>query len=613
MAQNSTKTFASLTGAAFVLLTSEEIAALSRVELERLTFRSRALTATIATYIKAAETATTTETAVMTTTITTTTNNTVKFDIQAEAEVLKLTPQELAALSTHDLEQLLLRSQAVMRRCPFKSGCSFCALPDEYVLDILLTWITIEDLAQFDKALLNHMDRRAHLSLLRDTEHRGVLSESESHAYYRFDSGVAVWLESRNVYMRGLCFYNNGNDVTIPTGFLARTGQQLLSLDISDQIKIDDTAMEQLAQIFPRLVEISLSYCSRISDTALASLVRHCPRIHTICLYETPIPDAGLAILAQGYPALKKVELGYLDITDAGVCRLAEGCPELEVASLDGLEITDAAILSLFRHCPQLCRLFLLFCHAVTGDEISRNSIGGGGRLMKTLRIRDNGLTDSGLGNIAACCPNLEDIYIFNCREVTDTGFAELLRRCPRLHTVNLSYTRATFVGLDGLGAGDRALKKLSSNNSAITDAALAKIVEAFVNLDHLDLCSCKSITNESLATLSRSSLKLRVLNLGDTAITEAGLSIIGDSFKDLKELFLFRVQLTDTGLGELAIACTSLEHISLDGTQLTEAGIASLVERCSRLRRVRFVSGLPFTEEALCRLCETYPAICFT
>jgi hypothetical protein len=142
---------------------------------------SQSEAAAIATYIKAAETSTTTVTTRETATM-----------------VLKMTPQELAVLSTHDLEQLVLRTQAVMRRCPFKSGCSFCSLPDEYVLDILLTWITIEDLAHFDNALLNRMDRRAYLSLLRDTEHRGVLSVSESS--YDFDSGVAVWLESRNVF-----------------------------------------------------------------------------------------------------------------------------------------------------------------------------------------------------------------------------------------------------------------------------------------------------------------------------------------------------------------------------------------------------------------------------
>jgi hypothetical protein len=639
------KTFASLTGAAFVLLKPEEIAALSRVELERLTIRSRALIASIATYIKTAETATTTvtttvtttETAVTTTTITTTTKSTMKFDIQAEAEVLKVTPQELAVLSTHDLEQLVLRTQAVMRRCPFKSGCSFCSLPDEYVLDILLTWITIEDLAHFDNALLNHMDRRVHLSLLRDTEHRGVLSESES--CYKFDSGVAVWLESRNVFMRELSFHDGSWIVTIPTGFLARTGQQLLSLDLDSCSNISDTVMHQLLQTFPRLEEISLSECFSISDTTLAFLVQHCPRINTLNLNLTRISDAGLAILAQACRALKQVDLHELVITDSGVCRLAEGCPDLEQISFRGAEITDAAFLSLLRHCPQLRRLDLKSCDTITGDGLSRLHIGEGGRSMKVLKLDCvSFLTDSGLGNIAECCPNIEIVHVTSCEEITDTGFAELLRRCPRLHTVEFSDIKITCEGLDRLGEGGKALKTLILNDTVIFDAGLAKLAEACVNLEHLDLTSniiitdaalaslseacvnlkhliltsCSSITDEGLATLARSSLRLQILRLDSTAITEAGLIRIGDGFKDLKELFLRSVRLTDSGLGKIATACPNLEHVALYGVQLTDGGVTRLVERCSRLRIVELAWGSASRKEALARLREAYPALQF-
>ena len=42
----------------------------------------------------------------------------------------------------------------------------------EFILVILLTWLDIEELARFDVALLNRMDRRAYLSLLRDTKHK---------------------------------------------------------------------------------------------------------------------------------------------------------------------------------------------------------------------------------------------------------------------------------------------------------------------------------------------------------------------------------------------------------------------------------------------------------
>ena len=47
------------------------------------------------------------------------------FDIQSEAEVPKLKPEEIAALSKEELEQLALRSQNVLDRCPIKPGCRF--------------------------------------------------------------------------------------------------------------------------------------------------------------------------------------------------------------------------------------------------------------------------------------------------------------------------------------------------------------------------------------------------------------------------------------------------------------------------------------------------------
>jgi hypothetical protein len=34
-----------------------------------------------------------------------------------------MTPQDIAALSKDELEQLMLRSQEVLTRCPIKPGC----------------------------------------------------------------------------------------------------------------------------------------------------------------------------------------------------------------------------------------------------------------------------------------------------------------------------------------------------------------------------------------------------------------------------------------------------------------------------------------------------------
>jgi hypothetical protein len=95
-----------LSGAAFMKMEAQEIAALSRDELVRLAFRGRAIAAAIATYIESTKTQ-------------------ANFDIRAEAEVLNMKPQDIAALSKDELEGLVLHSQEALDRCPFKPGCRF--------------------------------------------------------------------------------------------------------------------------------------------------------------------------------------------------------------------------------------------------------------------------------------------------------------------------------------------------------------------------------------------------------------------------------------------------------------------------------------------------------
>jgi hypothetical protein len=108
----SMQTFQTMAGAAFMEMGAAEVAALSREELVRLTFRGRAIASTIATYIEAIKSE-----------IGTTRSMVDAFDIQAEADVLKMKPQDIAELSKERLEKLVLQSQEVMERCPFKPGC----------------------------------------------------------------------------------------------------------------------------------------------------------------------------------------------------------------------------------------------------------------------------------------------------------------------------------------------------------------------------------------------------------------------------------------------------------------------------------------------------------
>ena len=269
------RTFKTLSGCALTEMDPKEINELSREELLDLAFRGRAVLSDIATYMEA-------------------TSATEMENFKRIVDFLSLQPQDIAALTDNMLKKLVTLCQVIISLSPFKPGCRFCTLPDEYILHVLLEWLTIEDQARFDMALLNHMDRRAHLHLLRDTEHGGVLSVSRSRkGTYKFDSGVCEWLESRNVFMRALKFRDVERD--IPAGLLARTGKQLLEIDLSGCSRISDAEFVSLTSRCPRLQSVNLMSCANITDATAVSLSQHCPRLHTIDFYCTKISDAGLA------------------------------------------------------------------------------------------------------------------------------------------------------------------------------------------------------------------------------------------------------------------------------------------------------------------------------
>ncbi len=75
----------------------------------------------------------------------------------------------------------MLRSQQLLSTALFKPvQCLFEVMPDEFILEIFLEWLDIEELASFDMALANRKYRNKYLYLLRDTVHRGVLRVSRN-------------------------------------------------------------------------------------------------------------------------------------------------------------------------------------------------------------------------------------------------------------------------------------------------------------------------------------------------------------------------------------------------------------------------------------------------
>ena len=63
------------------------------------------------------------------------------------AAFLKFSRRQIEALSIDELQLLVLRSQRLLAKALFKPvQCLFEIMPDEFVIEILLEWLPIEEL-----------------------------------------------------------------------------------------------------------------------------------------------------------------------------------------------------------------------------------------------------------------------------------------------------------------------------------------------------------------------------------------------------------------------------------------------------------------------------------
>jgi F-box/leucine-rich repeat protein 2/20 len=520
-------------------------------------------------------------------------------------DFVRMDRRQIKALSLDELQLLTLRSQALLATALFKPAqCLFEVMPDEYVLHVLLEWLTIEDQARLDRALKNHKYRKDYLYLLRDTEHKGVLSVSENEDGYMFNCGVAEWLESRNVFMRALKFCDLARD--IPAGFLARTGRQLLEIELDECHSVTDAGLTELVGYCPRLEVVKFSDCREVTDAAATTLAQHCPGLHTVDLSGTQVTAEGIAKLGESCKSLKTLGLRKLEISDDGLAMIAERCLNLEnVSLLKCGEITDISASSLARCFPRLHSVDLSGT-AVTDEGLA--SLADGCRALKKIALSGLAITDRGLCKLAESCLNLEDLDLHGCYDITDAVASSLAKHCFQIHTLRLGFTDISDAGVAILGESCRAIKNLELTGLEFTDAGLHRLAELFPRIEDLDLSYCREVTDAALASLAQLCPRIHTLNFSFTKITDAGLARLGDC-RALTNIRLSGLAITDSGLGKLGEECPMLVDVCVAScANITYEGAVALAQHCPRLYLLG-IRDTQVTHECVLRLRNTFPA----
>ena len=238
-------------------------------------------------------------------------------------------------------------------------------------------------------------------------------------------------------------------------------------------INCNDVVLRWLGSRFPSLTHVNLCGWTNISIEGVEFFASSCRRLKELDFsaeYRSPIKHI-----------------------DTLVEVFARNCVDLELIYLKNSEtMTDDALVSLGTYCFKLQTLVLFYCYDL-GDRGMRKIYENCTNMIRLDVSHLDNISDELFRKMLLKWRRLENLYIIGCSNATETGFDVFASGCPALKLIDLSYT----------------FEKLNGSN-------LLSMARGTPNLQVLNLCNCKSITDIILKEFIDLCPLIHTINLGD-------------------------------------------------------------------------------------------------
>ncbi|XP_074627563.1 F-box/LRR-repeat protein 6-like isoform X1 [Acropora palmata] len=282
--------------------------------------------------------------------------------------------------------------------------------------------------------------------------------------------------------------------------------------------KLTDKGIEALGKNCHELESIDLSLCESLTSKGIASIAEKCCRIRSIDLESTKIDIPGLQCIVEKLGAqLECLCLRNCTRLTGGriLPLIQENCPNLRELNLTGTNIRTFHIEKLQAGCPKLQKLFLSSLQLFSAPKTNEKK-GNGFPELVCMNCSHCGMhcqNDNFLNRILCSSNKLESLNLAGHNQLTVEGFSNL----PDFPLKTLKFGDASYSSLDVV------VKKWHAT------------------LESLDIGCSRDINDDCMLLLSSSfgMPKLRELNVSSTNITDAGLRYILNACLNLEKLNL--------------------------------------------------------------------------
>lgn len=297
--------------------------------------------------------------------------------------------------------------------------------------------------------------------------------------------------------------------------------------------------------------------------------------------------------------------------TDVGFGIALKGCGEhLEVFNPGkGTRISDAIIASLADQAKGLKKLVLSECKNLTDRSIVRIAHACG-KTLKEIDLSYMSISEESIAAISAHCSNLTQLDLTAC-EVTDDALLTLEEgSCFELRRLTLSSCeRITNVGVSAALRGCTQLTQLTLPHTIIADEDLVTIASHGTNLKVLNLSGCKRITDTGVRVIAQGCVRLALLILDWTNISDESLIALATYAKALEGVCVYNcARITDAGVLAIAKGCRGLAGLQLGSTDVSDEGLISLATWAKLLKALYLANCQHITDSGVRAILQGCP-----
>uniref|UniRef100_A0A671F5B7 F-box and leucine rich repeat protein 13 n=1 Tax=Rhinolophus ferrumequinum TaxID=59479 RepID=A0A671F5B7_RHIFE len=377
--------------------------------------------------------------------------------------------------------------------------------------------------------------------------------------------------------------------------------KNLQELNVSDCPTFTDDSMRYISEGCPGVLYLNLSNTT-ITNRTMRLLPRHFHNLQSLSLaYCKKFTDKGLQYLSLGNGCHKLIYLdlsGCTQISVQGFRNIANSCTGIMHLTINDMPtLTDNCVKALVEKCPFITSVVFMGAPHISDSAFKVLCACD----LRKIRFEGNKrITDACFKFIDKCYPNINHIYMVNCKGITD-GSLKSLSPLKKLTVLNLANcVRIGDMGLKQFldGPVSTRIRELNLSNCTLGDASIVKLSECCPNLNYLSLRNCENLTDLGIKCI------VNIFSL--VSVDLSGTDISNEAFcKDsliLEHLDVsYCPQLSDEIVKAVAIYCTNLTYLSIAGCpKITDSAMELLSAKCHYLHILDISGCILLTDQVL-------------